>query len=70
MAHGHFEMAVTGWLVYDSSRPYPEPEQLSRYDSLDDMALLPYDEQPLLSHPDRTITLTMNMDMDLDGITQ
>ncbi|GAD93451.1 multicopper oxidase [Paecilomyces variotii No. 5] len=69
MGHGHFEMAVTGWLVYDSSLPYPEPEQLSRYDSLDDMALAPYDEQPLLTHPDRTITLTMNMDMDLDGIT-
>ncbi|KAJ9360906.1 CAZyme family AA1 [Paecilomyces variotii] len=69
MGHGHFSMSTTGWLVYDSSLSYPEPQQLSRYDSIDDMALVPYDEQPLLAHPDRTITLTMNMDRDLDGIT-
>ncbi|KAM7184643.1 Cupredoxin [Naviculisporaceae sp. PSN 640] len=59
---------VTGWLVYDSKEPLPEPAILYEdFDPFDDMKLIPWDNQTLLGEPDRVITLDVMMDNLGDG---
>ncbi|KAK0626772.1 multicopper like protein, partial [Immersiella caudata] len=59
---------VTGWLVYDSEAPLPEPRILEgSFEPFDDMALVPWDGQPLLGEPDQVITLDVIMDNLGDG---
>ncbi|KAK4211143.1 Cupredoxin [Rhypophila decipiens] len=59
---------VTGWLVYDSKEPLPEPAILYEdFDPFDDMTLIPWDNEPLLGEPDRIITLDVIMDNLGDG---
>jgi iron transport multicopper oxidase len=59
---------VTGWLVYDSKVPLPEPEILDGpFEPFDDMNLEPWDGQTLLGEPDQVITLDVIMDNLGDG---
>lgn len=55
----------TGWLVYDSSEPNPDPTILTQdtFDEFDDFTLVPFDQMPLLPEPDQTITLDVVMDV-------
>ncbi|RAK94908.1 multicopper oxidase [Aspergillus ibericus CBS 121593] len=64
---GHHTSAF-GWLEYNSSLPNPEPQPVDQYNILDDMTLIPYDEQPLLPSPSTIVTLNMNMKILEDGI--
>ncbi|GKT49915.1 iron transport multicopper oxidase FET3 [Colletotrichum spaethianum] len=58
---------VTGWLVYDASKPLSPPATLDTFDPFDDMTLTPYDKQPLLPEPSRTVELDVIMDNLGDG---
>jgi iron transport multicopper oxidase len=53
---------VTGWLVYDSTKPLPDPALLDEFNDFDDASLVPYDKMPLLPDPDQVITLDVVMD--------
>ena len=62
--------AVT-WLTYDSEASFPEPNYLDGGDSifaLDDMSLIPLDEQPLLEPVDKSIPMFIDMKTQEDGI--
>lgn len=59
---------VTGWLVYDDSKPKPEAKAIDSFDAqFDDFALVPYDKEALYSNVDQSITLDMKMDNLNDG---
>ena len=59
---------VTGWLVYNSSNPLPDPAiRQEPFEPLDDTTLVPWDNQPLLGEPDHTISLDVIMDNLADG---
>lgn len=58
---------VTGWLVYDDSRPLNPPATLDAFAPLDDMTLVPYDKQPLLPSPSKSVELDVIMDNLADG---
>lgn len=59
---------VTGWLVYDSEKPLPEPAVLYEpFEPFDDMALLPWDNQTIFREPDQTVSLDVIMDNLGDG---
>lgn len=58
---------VTGWLVYDSAQPKPDPMLLDALNPFDDMGLVAYDNQTRLGPPDQTITLDVHMDNLGDG---
>ncbi len=59
---------VTGWLVYDSAEPLPEPRILyDSFEPFDDMGLIPWDNQTLLGEPGRSISLDVIMDNLGDG---
>ncbi|KAK2008550.1 multicopper oxidase [Colletotrichum eremochloae] len=58
---------VTGWLVYDSSKPLSPPATLDTFAPFDDMTLTPHDRQPLLPEPSRTVELDVIMDNLGDG---
>ncbi|GKT57194.1 multicopper oxidase [Colletotrichum tofieldiae] len=58
---------VTGWLVYDASKPLSPPATLDTFAPFDDMTLTPYDKQPLLPEPSRTVELDVIMDNLGDG---
>lgn len=58
---------VTGWLVYDSNKPLPEPAPVGEFDPFDDMTLVPWDKKALLGEPDQTVTLDVIMDNLGDG---
>jgi len=55
---------VTSWLVYDSTKPLPDPTVIleDSFDEFDDIALVPVDKTPLFPEPDQTITLDVVMD--------
>lgn len=53
---------VTSWLVYDSSKPLPEPEPVDEFDPFDDMELVPTDGEKLLQEPDMVVQLDVMMD--------
>jgi iron transport multicopper oxidase len=59
---------VTGWLIYDDSKPKPEAKAIDSFDAqFDDFALVPYDKEALYSNVDQSITLDMKMDNLNDG---
>ncbi|KAH7413299.1 Cupredoxin [Cadophora sp. MPI-SDFR-AT-0126] len=58
---------ATGWLVYDDSKPLPEPAAVDSLDPFDDFTLVPVDKQPLLRDADQTITFDVIMDNLGDG---
>ncbi|KAK2002455.1 multicopper oxidase [Colletotrichum falcatum] len=58
---------VTGWLVYDASKPLSPPATLDAFAPFDDMTLTPHDRQPLLPEPSRTVELDVIMDNLGDG---
>jgi iron transport multicopper oxidase len=58
---------VTGWLVYDSTKPLPTPALVDNFNDFDDFDLVPYDKKPLLPDPDQTITLDVMMGVLGDG---
>ncbi|OBT89259.1 hypothetical protein VE02_02612 [Pseudogymnoascus sp. 03VT05] len=58
---------VTGWLVYDKSKPLPEPKLIDEFTDMDDFDLVPHDKEPLLGDADQTITLEVMMDNLADG---
>lgn len=52
---------VTGWLVYDDTKPLPAPTPVDDFDWYDDMDLVPYDNQEILQDPDQQIVLDVIM---------
>lgn len=59
---------VTGWLVYDSSKPLPAAAVLyDPFDPFDDMTLVPWDNQTIYGSPDTSISLDVIMDNLGDG---
>jgi iron transport multicopper oxidase len=53
---------VTGWLVYDESKPLPTPAFVDELNDFDDFTLVPFDKKPLLPEADQVITLDVVMD--------
>ncbi|KAJ1323364.1 iron transport multicopper oxidase [Microdochium nivale] len=63
------ERAV-GWLAYDDHAPLPDAEVVKDFSTaLDDMALIPFDREPVFGGPDadQTITLAIGMGMSMHG---
>ncbi|OLN92142.1 Iron transport multicopper oxidase FET3-like protein 1 [Colletotrichum chlorophyti] len=58
---------VTGWLVYDESKPLNPAATLETFSPFDDMTLIPYDKRPLLPAPSKTVELDVIMDNLADG---
>ncbi|KAK4042729.1 multicopper like protein [Parachaetomium inaequale] len=59
---------VTGWLVYDTAKPLPDPAVLDGpFEPFDDIGLVPWDNQTILGEPDQTISLDVIMDNLGDG---
>ena len=59
---------VTGWLVYDSNKPLPEPAVLDApFAPFDDMELAPWDNLTIFREPDQTVSLDVIMDNLGDG---
>jgi len=58
---------VTGWLVYDGTKPLPTPALVDSFNDYDDFDLVPYDKKPLLPEPDQRITLDIIMGVLGDG---
>jgi iron transport multicopper oxidase len=54
---------VTGWLVYDETKPLPSPTPVDELNDFDDFELVPYDKKPLLPEPDQVITLDVVMEV-------
>lgn len=52
---------VTGWLVYDETKPLPTPTPVDAFDWYDDMNLVPYDNQAILQDPDQQIVFDVIM---------
>lgn len=49
-------------MVYDETKPNPDPTFIDAFDEFDDFTLVPFDKQPLLPEPDQMITLDVIMD--------
>ncbi|KAH8646886.1 putative multicopperoxidase [Xylariales sp. PMI_506] len=60
---------VTGWLVYDETKPNPKPAFVDELEPFDDMELVPLDRMELLPEPkpERIIELNVIMDNLMDG---
>ncbi|KAK8862201.1 multicopper oxidase [Apiospora arundinis] len=59
---------VTGWLVYDDAKPFPEPAVVEGdFDAFDDMDLVPFDNQTLFGEPDQVIQFDVIMSNLGDG---
>ncbi|KAF2828153.1 iron transport multicopper oxidase FET3 precursor [Ophiobolus disseminans] len=58
---------VTGWLVYDDSKPKPAPKEVEAFEPFDDFNLVPFDKEQLLDRVDHSITLDLKMDNLNDG---
>ncbi|KAK5662846.1 hypothetical protein OQA88_6257 [Cercophora sp. LCS_1] len=59
---------VTGWLVYDSSKPLPPPAVIyDPFEPFDDMTLVPWDNHTIYTSPDVSISLDVIMDNLGDG---
>ena len=52
---------VTGWLVYDDSKPTPAAKHIDSFDPFDDWTLVPHDRLERFENVDKTITLDMVM---------
>ncbi|CZT07469.1 probable iron transport multicopper oxidase FET3 precursor [Rhynchosporium agropyri] len=57
----------TGWLVYDDTKPKPDPTPVDALEAFDDFTLVPFDKQPLLPAADQTLTFDVIMDNLGDG---
>lgn len=51
---------VTGYLIYDNTKPLPTPPTLNDFNVVDDFILVPIDHQPVLKNPDQIITLELD----------
>jgi iron transport multicopper oxidase len=58
---------VTGWLVYDQTKPFPAPRLIDEFNALDDFTLTPSDRLELFGNADHTITLEVSMNNLGDG---
>lgn len=58
---------VTGWLVYDETKPLPEPTPIDEFDPFDDFTLVPQDGEKLFENPDMSFNLDLKMDNLGDG---
>ena len=58
---------VTGWLVYDDSKPLPKATTVDELDAFDDFVLRPVDRLGLFHEPDQSIILDVKMDNLGDG---
>lgn len=58
---------VTGWLVYDTEKPLPEPALIEEFTEYDDFTLVPYDKQPLFTDPTKEVIFDVIMDNLGDG---
>lgn len=58
---------VTGWLVYDASKPLPTPALIDEFDPFDDFTLVPQDGVKLFENPDYSFNLDLKMDNLGDG---
>ncbi|CAK7567997.1 MAG: hypothetical protein SEPTF4163_005975 [Sporothrix epigloea] len=58
---------VTAWLVYDATRPLPEPQHVESFEALDDYGLVPVDRLPIFEHVDYSFSLNVQMDNLRDG---
>jgi len=54
-------------LVYDDSKPKPDPATVDELDNFDDFTLVPYDKEELFTNPDQSVELTVIMDNLNDG---
>lgn len=55
------------WLQYNEGNPLPKPKEVEAPLALDDMELVPYDQQPLLDNVDQSIKLKLGMGMGNGG---
>lgn len=65
------DLDARAWLQYDEKAAFPPSDPLEAAEStfaLDDMVLIPLDEEPLLEPVDRTIPLNIDMKDQEDGI--
>lgn len=58
---------MTGWLVYDDTKPKPAPKEIEAFEPFDDFKLVPYDKEGALDKVDHSITLDLKMDNLADG---
>ncbi|WYZ37375.1 hypothetical protein EsH8_II_000881 [Colletotrichum jinshuiense] len=58
---------VTGWLVYNESSPRDPAALVDEFAPFDDITLVPYDKQPILPSPSKTVELDVIMDNLRDG---
>ena len=59
---------VTGWLVYDTTKPLPKPTPLPTFSPFDDFKLVPTDREPLMSQVDYSFNLDVKMDNLANGV--
>jgi iron transport multicopper oxidase len=59
---------VTGFLVYDGSKPLPRPPVVTHFTPINDLELVPLDGQRRLGKPDVSITLDLNFAVGADGV--
>lgn len=59
---------VTGYLVYDSAKPLPQPTPVDEFKPFDDYTLVPSDGLKLFENVDQQITLQVKMDNLGDGV--
>ena len=52
---------VTGWLVYDDSKPTPAPKLIDSFEPFDDWTLKPEDGKKMYEGVSQTIKLAMVM---------
>ncbi|KAK0670928.1 putative precursor of iron transport multicopper oxidase FET3 [Cercophora samala] len=59
---------MTGWLIYDEDKNWPDADKLYEpFSPLDDTELSPLDDRPLLGEPDQVVQLDVMMDNLGDG---
>ncbi|KAH0550876.1 hypothetical protein GP486_007760 [Trichoglossum hirsutum] len=59
---------VTGYLVYDDSKPLPRPPIVTQFTPIDDLELVPLDGKRRLGKPDVSINLDLNFAVGADGV--
>jgi iron transport multicopper oxidase len=58
---------VTGWLVYDDTKPKPDAAPVDAFEPFDDVTLVAYDNLTLFGAPDQSVELDVIMDNLGDG---
>jgi iron transport multicopper oxidase len=59
---------VTGWLVYDNAKPFPDAAFLDEFMDFDDFTLAPADNTTAFPPPQNTVTLDIMMVNLDDGV--